>query len=118
MPWNQPTFGKNSARPRHLTSPACCHEHAAESRMKRHPSDLFAKGRQPAPFYQLQPLKQPDRTFQCIVAGRLEPVDGARVAAPSQDVECGSGKIDSEHVRLAVRTEAIPRVPQANDAAG
>ena len=50
--------------------------------------------------------------------GRLEPLERARVAAPGEHVERGPGEVDALDLRLAVRAQAVARVPEAQHAAG
>ena len=53
------------------------------------------------------------------ILGRpLEPGERPRIAAPGEDVEQRRREIDAAHIRLAMRTKDVARIPQTNRASG
>ncbi len=116
------------ARLRDLARAAGFDQHARQPRMQRQAADLFTdrgqmqriadRGLRIADRDQAEACEQRQRRVERVFARTFEPLERARIAAPGDDVERGARQIDAVNLRLAMRAQAIARVPQAPHHAG
>src|SRR4051794_1758309 len=63
-------------------------------------------------------IEQRQTGLDALLRRPFEPGKGPRIAAPGEDVEQRRREIDAAHIRLAMGTENVARIPQPNRASG
>ncbi len=109
-------FGEQGARRDNVRGTASVEQDAGKPRMKRNPLELSPKRRHArggaGALDSAQPFEQSEGGVHPIRRRPFEPLERRRVRAPRQQVEQGRGEIDAGDLRLTMRAQPVPALPE------